>query len=111
MQTYPQKTCSIDRLVTQPKLVEAAKNGVKTQQRRDGVYGWPGDTFMLDGRAFVITDLVCQRLGELTDQDARAEGFPDLETYKGLIIRMHPGMEWNPDDRVWVHSFAALVEV
>ena len=27
----------------------------------DGVYGWPGDTFTLDGQKFVITGLVRQR--------------------------------------------------
>jgi hypothetical protein len=106
MEMYPKKNCSIDRLVTQPRLVEAAKNGVKTQQRRDGVYGWPGESFILDGQAFVITGLVRQRLGDMTDQDAQAEGFPDLETYKSLILRVHPGMEWNPDSQVWVHTFA-----
>lgn len=110
MENFPDKTCSIDRLVTQPKLVAAAKAGTKTQQRRDGVYGWPGEKFFLDGQEFVVTSLVRQRLGDLTDADARAEGFPDLETYKGLILRMHPNMEWNPDSLVWVHTFAALVE-
>ena len=37
LETYPDRTCSIDRLVTHPKLVAATKAGVKTQQRRDGV--------------------------------------------------------------------------
>ena len=48
MEAYPKKTCSIDRLVTHPKLVAAAKAGMKTQQRRDGVYGLPGETFDLE---------------------------------------------------------------
>ena len=45
METYPEKTCSIDRLVTHPKLVAAAKAGMKTQQRRDGIYGLPRRNF------------------------------------------------------------------
>lgn len=108
MEMFPKKTCSIDRLVTQPKLVEAVIMGLKTQQRRDGVYGWPGDKFYIDKQEFVITSLVRQRLGDLTDADAQAEGFPNLEAYKSLILRMHPGMEWNPESLVWVHSFAAV---
>ena len=85
MDAYPEKTCSIDRLITQPKLVAAAKAGIKTQQRRDGVYGWPGEEFVLDGMAFVMTALTRQSLGDMTDQQARAEGYPDLALYKGHL--------------------------
>ncbi|NOT12292.1 MAG: ASCH domain-containing protein [Methylococcaceae bacterium] len=107
MDTYPQKTCSIDRLLTQPKLIAAAKAGIKTQQRRDGVYGWPGEEFALDGMVFVITELTRQSLGDMTDEHAKAEGFPDLVTYKDIIIKMHAGMTWNIEHLVWVHAFAA----
>jgi len=42
---YPEKTCSIDRLVTHPKLVAAALSGTKTQQRRAAcIRGWNGTT-------------------------------------------------------------------
>jgi len=41
----------------------------------------------------------------MTDADANAEGYPSLEMYKGLILKMHAGMSWNEDDLVWVHSF------
>jgi hypothetical protein len=105
MDAYPEKTCSIDRLITQPKLVAAAKAGIKTQQRRDGVYGWPGEEFVLDGVAFVMTALTRQSLGEMTDEQARAEGYPDLALYKVIIIKMHPGMTWNAEHLVWVHQF------
>jgi hypothetical protein len=110
MEAYPEKTCSIERLVTQAKLVEATKAGIKTQQRRDGVYGWPGETFDLDGMTFVVTDLKRQRLGDMTDADAKAEGYPNLETYRDIILKMHAGMTWNPDSLVWVHCFAAKMD-
>ncbi len=106
MENYPQKTCSIERLVTHPKLVAAAKAGVKTQQRRDGVYGWPGETFALEEMVFVVTDLTRQRLGDMTDEHARAEGYPNLEMYKDIILKMHAGMTWDADSLVWVHTFA-----
>jgi hypothetical protein len=111
MDTYPEKTCSIERLVTHPKLVAAAKAGIKTQQRRNGVYGWPGEEFELDGMAFVVTDLTRQRLGDMTDEHARAEGYPDIEAYKDIILKMHSGMTWNPDDLAWVHTFAKVVDI
>ncbi len=103
--TYPEKTCTIDRLVTHPKLVEAALSGVKTQQRRDGVYGYPGETFELEGTQFTVTDLLRKTLGDMTDDDAIAEGYPNLEAYKALLLRMHPGMEWDNSHKLWVHCF------
>jgi len=102
---YPEKTCTIDRLVRQKKLVAATLAGDKTEQRRDGVYAYPGETFELEGRSFEITSLTHDRLGDMTDADARSEGFGDLESYRALIIRMHRGMDWDPDHRVWVHRF------
>ncbi|MDO9104043.1 MAG: ASCH domain-containing protein [Methylovulum sp.] len=110
MESLPEKTCSIERLVTQPKLIAAAKAGVKTQQRRDGVYGWPGESFQLEGMDFIVTDLSRQRLGDMTDDDAKAEGFPGLEIYKDIILKMHTGMTWNADSLVWVHSFSAKAD-
>ena len=105
MPNYPEKTCSIDRLVRNAKLVSAALEGRKTQQRRDGVYGYPGETFELGDQTFLLTTLTRQGLGEMTNTDAKAEGYADLAAYKDLIIRMHPGMKWNEDHLVWVHSF------
>ena len=110
METYPEKTCSIDRLVTHPKLVAAAKAGMKTQQRRNGVYGYPGETFDLEGMAFVVTGLTRERLGDITDEHAQAEGYPNLEMYKNIILKMHAGMTCNTDSLVWVHTFAAKAE-
>jgi hypothetical protein len=110
MEAYPQKTCSIERLVTHAKLVEATKAGIKTQQRRDGVYGWPGETFNLDGMTFVVTDLQRQRLGDMTDADAHAEGYPNLDVYRNIILSMHAGMTWEADSLVWVHSFAVKAD-
>ena len=105
MTDYPEKTCEIDRLVRHPKLVEAALSGKKTQQRRDGIYAYPGETFELEGVGFTVTSLERQKLGDMTDEDANAEGYPSLDMYKGLILKMHAGMTWEKDDQVWVHSF------
>ncbi len=102
---YPEKTCSIERLVRHPKLVAAALAGDKTEQRRDGVYAYPGETFELDGVPFIVTALKRQSIAEMSDADARAEGFPSLEAYKQLILAMHKGMEWGGDAQVWVHCF------
>ena len=104
-ESYPEKTCSIDRLIRHPRLVAAALTGTKTQQRRDGLYAYPGETFTLEGVAFIITAVERQRIGDMTDSNAQAEGYPDLPTYKRTILQMHGGMDWNEDGLVWVHSF------
>ncbi|TAN53623.1 MAG: ASCH domain-containing protein [Methylococcaceae bacterium] len=105
MNDYPQKTCDINRLLRHPKLVEAAKAGRKTQQRRDGVYAYPGETFELDGVRFTVTALERRSLGEMTEADALAEGYPSLEAYRDLILKMHPGMSWDDSHLVWIHHF------
>ena len=105
MSEYPEKTCSIDRLVRQKMLVKAALAGTKTEQRRDGVYGYPGDTFDLEGQTFEVVSLTHEPLGRLDDQGARAEGFESLAQYRELILRMHKDMEWEPEHLVWVHRF------
>ena len=105
MTDYPEKTCTIDRLVTHPKLVAAALRGEKTQQRRAGVYGYPGETFELDGTPFVIADLRHEPLSKMTEAEAHLEGYPNLDKYRDLILRMHPGMEWDEAFHVWVHEF------
>lgn len=102
---YPEKSCEIDRLVTHPKLVEAALSGAKTQQRRDGVYAYPGEKFELEGVEFTVTALERETLGDMGDAEAQAEGYPNMAMYKDLILRMHAGMEWDESHLVWVHKF------
>lgn len=102
---FPEKTCDIDRLIRHPRLVAAAKAGDKTQQRRNGVYAYPGEHFFLGDIEFVMLDLKRQSLADMTENDARAEGYPGLDEYRTMILKMHPGMEWNESGRVWVHYF------
>ncbi|OUR64073.1 hypothetical protein A9Q79_08370 [Methylophaga sp. 42_25_T18] len=102
---YPEKSCEIDRLVTHPKLVASALAGTKTQQRRDGVYAYPGETFELEGVEFTVTALERESLGDMGDAEAQAEGYPNMEMYKAIILRMHAGMEWDISHLVWVHKF------
>lgn len=103
--TYPAKSCEIDRLVTHPKLVAASLAGDKTEQRRDGIYAYPGETFQLEGITFTVTGLERKTLGDMTDSHAQAEGYPSMAMYQQLILRMHPGMKWRDQHKVWVHTF------
>ncbi|UOF92008.1 ASCH domain-containing protein [Fodinisporobacter ferrooxydans] len=103
--TLPPKTCTIDRLITLQADIEKVLAGKKTATRRNGRYADVGEVMKLDNQQFVVNRVYSQSLGELTDEDARREGFVNLEEYKQSILSIHPGMPWLPHMRVWVHEF------
>jgi N4-acetylcytidine amidohydrolase len=106
--TLPPKTCSVERLVTLEEDVKKVLSGEKTATRRNGRYADPGEVMTLEGRDFVVDRVYSQSLGELTDDDARREGFENVEAYKQSILNIHPGMPWLPQMRVWVHEFSPV---
>jgi hypothetical protein len=106
----PPKTCTIDRLITIQEDIEKVLAGQKTATRRNGRYADVGEMMELQGRKFVVTNVYRQTLGELTDEHARQEGYPDVEAYKQSILAIHPGMPWLPHMRVWVHEFQPVQE-
>jgi hypothetical protein len=103
--TLPPKTCSVERLVTLEADVKKVLAGEKTATRRNGRYADPGEIMTLEGIDFVVNKVYSQSLGELTEDDARREGFETVEAYKQSILSYHPGMPWLPQMRVWVHEF------
>lgn len=103
--TLPPKTCSIERLVTMEEDVKKVLSGQKTATRRNGRYADPGEVMTLEGRKFVVEKVYSQSLGELSEADAKSEGFDSVEDYKQSILSIHPGMPWLPQMRVWVHEF------
>jgi N4-acetylcytidine amidohydrolase len=107
-QTLPPKSCSVERLVTMEEDVKKVLAGEKTATRRNGRYADPGEIMTLEGHQFVVDKIYSQSLGELTDEDARREGFNNVEEYKQSILSIHPGMPWLPQMRVWVHEFSPV---
>jgi len=113
MQAYPKKTCELEKLITNEKLVRLAIEGEKTRQSRNGVYGYPGEEFTLGENKFVITDLFREKLGDMTDEEAKEEGFPNIEAYKKMIFGIHKNVvlnllektSLNKNMKVWVHKF------
>lgn len=104
----PPKTCSIEKLITNPTDIEKVLNGGKTATRRNGRYADVGEIMELNGRNFVIKQVYQQTLGELKDTNAEQEGYENVEAYKQAILAMHPGMPWAPQMKVWVHEFAPV---
>jgi len=102
----PKKTCSVELLVTVEQDVEKVLKGEKTATRRNGVYAYPGEVMVLDGKEFIVNSLYRQTLGEMTDEHAKQEGYADMADYKNMILSMHEGMPWLPKMKVWVHEFS-----
>ncbi len=89
--------------------MEKVLSGAKTATRRNGRYADVGEIMELRGHEFEVTRVYRQSLGELTDADARAEGYPTVEDYKQSILALHPGMPWLPHMTVWVHEYRRVV--
>lgn len=104
----PEKSCSIERLVTIEEDVKKVLNNEKTATRRNGVYAYPGEIMVLEGQEFKVDALYTQKLGELTDEDAKTEGYETVEAYKASILALHPKMPWLPTMSVWVHEFSPV---
>lgn len=105
---YPEKTCSVERLVTVPEDVKKVLEGTKSATRRNGIYAYPGEIMELEGKQFKVEALYQQPLGEVTEENAKAEGFENLDAYKKSILDMHVGMKWIPTMKVWVHEFTPV---
>ena len=69
-------------------------------------YADEGDTFELDGTEFEVTSVEERTLGDLTDEDARREGSPSLETYRERLETVHGGdFEWDDSSEVVTYRF------
>lgn len=82
-----------------------AADGTVTQLHRGHAYADEGDTFDIDGTTFEVTAIQHRTLGDLTDEDARAEGSEDLDAYRDRLARVHDEFEWDDDSEVVKHAF------
>ena len=93
-----------DELLPADRLQESALEGTITQLHRGDKHAEEGDTFEIEGTTFEVVDVTERRLGEITDEDARAEGSSDLEAYKRRIERTHD-TTWDDDNTAFRHRF------
>ena len=98
-----------DELLPADRLRTSALEGTITQLHRGDKHAEEGDTFEIEGTTFEVVDVTERRLGELTDEDARAEGSPDLEAYKRRIERTHD-TTWDDDNTAFRHRFEPISE-
>jgi kynureninase len=91
------------------RMLSAVADGEITQIHRGNRYAEEGDTFELDGETFEVVAVTERTLGDMTDEDARREGSPDLEAYKERMVRAHGGeFTWDDDADVVRHRVARV---
>ncbi|WP_254543241.1 ASCH domain-containing protein [Halomarina pelagica] len=101
-------TIDADVLLPNERLQELASDGELVQIHRGEQYAEEGDTFEIDGETFEVTAVEHRTLGDLTDEDARAEGSEDLAAYRERMERVHRDrFEWDDEAEVVRHRFEA----
>lgn len=76
-----------------------------SQLHRGDRYADEGDTFDIDGETFEVVEVTERKLGDLTDEDAQAEGSEDLDAYRERLNQAHEQFEWDDDATVYRHRF------
>ncbi|WP_136716657.1 ASCH domain-containing protein [Halorientalis salina] len=94
-----------DTLLPSGRMREQALDGDVTQIHRGQQYADVGDTFTIEGTTFEVVDVSERTLGDMTDDDARAEGARDLDHYKQILERAHDNFEWDDDSEIIRHRF------
>jgi hypothetical protein len=94
-----------DTLLPSPRMRARALDGEVTQISRGRAYADVGDRFSVDGTTFEVVAVENRTLGDLTDEDARAEGARDLAHYRQILDRAHDSFEWDDTSRVVSHRF------
>jgi hypothetical protein len=94
-----------DVLLPSPRMREQALDGDVTQIHRGQAYAEEGDRFEIDGTTFEVVAVDDRTLGDLTDEDARAEGARDLDHYRQILDRAHDEFEWEDSSAVVRHRF------
>ncbi len=94
-----------DTLLPSERMRQQALEGAVTQIHRGQGYADEGDTFAIDGTTFEVVAVDDRTLGDLTDEDARAEGARDLDHYREILERAHDDFEWDDDSGIVAHRF------
>ena len=93
-----------DELLPAERIRQAVVAGDVTQLHRGDQHAAEGDQFTIDDMLFEVTTVREEQLGDLTDEDARAEGSENLAAYKKRIERTHD-TTWDETDTTVRHEF------
>ncbi|GAA0248629.1 ASCH domain-containing protein [Haladaptatus pallidirubidus] len=94
-----------DAVLPAEHIRQAVASGRVSQLHRGDQYADEGDTFDIDDETFEVVEVTERKLGDLTDEDAQAEGSADLDAYRERLNRAHDHFEWDDDATVYRHRF------
>ena len=80
-------------------------SGWKTQTRRVQGHYKTGEMYRVNDTdiQILITRRYRQRLGDISNEESRKEGFSSREEFRRTWKRIYG--HWNPDQKVWVYEF------
>ena len=83
---------------------ERLKEG-KCATSRNKKYGVEGDTFIVDGIKYIITDIARVSLQTVLDLGVQEEGADSKEEFIKVWKEIHPRKGFVPEQKVWFHRF------
>lgn len=101
-QDWPEKYDS-NQLVSIEEDIHKITHGNKIAVRRNGRYADVGDDIVLNGHLFEVENVYPQFLKNVTDKNAREEGYDSLDSYKEALTSIHEAAVWDPEQLVWAH--------
>lgn len=101
-QDWPDKY-DINKLVSIEKDIDKITKGDKVSVRRNDRYADVGDDLVLNGHLFEVENVYPQFLKNVTDKNAREEGYDSLDSYKEALTSIHEAAVWDPEQLVWAH--------
>jgi hypothetical protein len=93
-----------------PHHVDQILKGGKHMSRRFRKWGDEGDVFHVKGKAFRFFKVSRIKVGDITDDDIRKEGYTTREEFENMWVKSHPkavaaGKKLNYDDLCWCHEY------
>lgn len=101
---WPEKY-DINKLISIQEDIDNVIKGNKVSERRNDRYADAGDEIQLNKETFIVSDVYPQKLKDVSEKNAKDEGYPGLEEYKDAITNIHHEAVWDPEQTVWAHYF------
>lgn len=85
-----------------------------SSMKRAEMSDWSNKMFMPEkyARYFIqITDVTAQKLNNITEEEAIAEGFKNIAGFQNTWIKLHGFSSWPSNPWVWKYTFQLLLEL